>query len=51
MWDFVRTVLGEATWDEVALVAVFFLIILFYTWAPKIGEAVGGALGSDDSEV
>jgi hypothetical protein len=40
--EFVRSVFGEASWNEVALVGVFFACVLFFGWAPRIGEAIGG---------
>ena len=37
-----RSVLGEASTNELALVGLFFLLILGFNWAPRIGEAIGG---------
>ncbi len=37
-----RTVLGEATTNEIALVGLFFVLVLGFTWAPRIGDALGG---------
>ena len=52
MWELSRSVLhstvGEATWAEVILVALLFVIILMFTWAPQIGEAAGGIFEGDD---
>ena len=41
VWDLLVAVFGEATWNEVALVAVFFLCIVIYARLPRLGEAVG----------
>ena len=48
MWDLFRYVLGEATMTEVALSGVFFGVILLFTWAPLLGEAVGAMFEGDD---
>lgn len=41
MWDLLRTVFGEATFDEVALVALFFMCIVIYAHVPRLGETIG----------
>ena len=50
MWDTLRTFLGEATFDEVALAALFFLCIVSFTWAPRLGEAIGGLFETPDDD-
>ncbi|MEZ4447717.1 MAG: hypothetical protein R3B72_52055 [Polyangiaceae bacterium] len=42
MWDWVRSVLGEASKTEIALAGVFVLCVTGFNWAPRIGEAIGG---------
>ena len=32
---------GEATFDEIALVALFFFCVVVYSTLPRIGEALG----------
>lgn len=46
----IRTLLGDVSVNEIALVAVVFALILLFTWAPRIGEAIGGFLGGDDRD-
>jgi len=48
MWDFVRSALGEANRFELALALVFFFTVVLYSWAPRIGEAVGGLFDEDE---
>lgn len=48
MWDVVRSVFGEATPDELALTGVLFVAILLFSWAPQIGETIGGMFEGDD---
>ena len=50
MWETVRTALGETTRDEVLLVALFFVCVLLFGWAPRIGEALGGLFEPSDRE-
>lgn len=50
MWDTVRTFLGSASASEFALAALFFLCIVSFTWAPRIGESIGGLLETQDDE-
>lgn len=47
MIDSLRAVFGEITFLELALAACFFLFVRLYTWAPAIGEVIGGFLGGD----
>jgi hypothetical protein len=50
--DFLVSILGEASWPEMALVGLFFVLVLGFNWAPRLGEAVGELLGGvepDDS--
>ena len=42
MWDLLRTVFGEATFDEAALVAVLFVCIVIHAQVPRLGETIGG---------
>jgi hypothetical protein len=53
VWDYVRTLvgglIGEATTNELVLVAVIFVIIRLFTWAPALGERIGGFF-EDDGE-
>jgi hypothetical protein len=48
MWDFVRSLLGDVSANELVLVAVIFATVLLFSWAPRIGAAVGGLFDSDD---
>jgi hypothetical protein len=48
MWDFVRSLLGDLTFNELALVVLIFASVLLFSWAPRIGEAVGAAFDADD---
>ncbi len=48
MWDVVRSIFGEATVDEVALTGVLFVVILLFSWAPQLGEAIGNLFEGDD---
>jgi hypothetical protein len=41
VWEYVRSLIGEATTHELVLVGVLFLIIRMYTWAPWLGERIG----------
>lgn len=50
MWETVRRFLGSATSDEVALAVIFFFCIVGFTWAPRIGEALGGLFEGPDDE-
>ena len=50
MWEYVRTLLGEVTMDEVALAAVLVVCVLGFSWAPRIGEALGGLFEQDRDE-
>ena len=51
MWETVRAILGEATTNEVLLVALFFVCVMLFSWAPRIGEAVGGLFDQDEPPV
>ena len=42
--------MGNVTGGELALVGVLFASIILFSWAPKIGESVGGWLDSDDED-
>jgi hypothetical protein len=37
-----RALFGDVTVRELVLVAVVFGLILLFSWAPRIGEAIGG---------
>jgi hypothetical protein len=50
VWDFVRSVVGEVTGDEIALVAVFSFAILIYSRVPLWGEAIGGLFERQERE-
>ncbi len=50
MWETARTAFGEATTDEVVLVALFFVCVVLFSWAPRIGEAMGGLFEPSDRE-
>jgi hypothetical protein len=47
VWDYVSTLLGEVTANELALVAIIFFCVLAYTWAPKAGELIGEMFDQD----
>lgn len=54
MEDFISSVFGEATWNEIALAGVFFACVVLFGWSPRIGEAIGALLedrddGNDDA--
>ena len=40
--DWLRSVFGEASWLEIALVCVWFVVVLLYRQVPRLGEAIGG---------
>lgn len=42
MWDFVRTLFGAVTMNELLLVGLIFTCVLLFSGAPRIGEAIGG---------
>lgn len=48
MWDYIHAVFGEVNASELALVAIIYLAVVAYTWAPRIGEAVGGMFDQDE---
>jgi len=48
MWDYVRMLLGDATPNELLLVVIFFFCIVSFTWAPRVGEALGGLFSTND---
>ncbi len=48
MPEWLHSILGNVTGGELALVGVLFLSIMLFTWAPRIGETLGGWLDSDD---
>ena len=48
MWDLVRSLLGDASPNELALAGLIFAAVILYSWAPRIGEAVGALFESDD---
>ncbi len=48
MWDFLRTVFGEVTVDELVIVGIIFFSVLAFGWAPKAGELVGGVFEQDE---
>jgi hypothetical protein len=44
MPEWLRAVLGEVTWAEVALVAFWSVSIVLYRHVPRVGELLGGLL-------
>lgn len=48
MWELARDWLGDVSPNELALVAVIFAAVLLYSWAPRIGAAVGGLFEGGD---
>jgi hypothetical protein len=50
MWETVRRFLGSATSDEIALAAIFFLCIVGFSWAPRVGEALGSLFDAPEDE-
>jgi hypothetical protein len=48
VWDWLRSAFGEVTQNELILVAIIFLCIVAYTWAPRLGEAAAGLFESDE---
>jgi hypothetical protein len=42
VWDWLRAILGDVTAGEAGLVAVLFTLIMLFSWAPRIGQTVGG---------
>ncbi|MBI4705026.1 MAG: hypothetical protein HY744_28300 [Deltaproteobacteria bacterium] len=48
MWEIARSLLGEVTGGEIALVVAVFALVLLYFRAPQIGEAIGGLFERDD---
>jgi hypothetical protein len=47
MLDWLRATFGEITLEEFALAMCLFLFVRLYTWAPQLGEALGGFFGGD----
>jgi hypothetical protein len=48
VWNFLSGLFGEVTPSELVLVAVLFAAILLFSWAPRLGEAVGGLFDDED---
>lgn len=48
VWDYIRAVFGEVTVNELVLVGIIYLAVVAYSWAPRIGEAVGGMFDQDE---
>jgi hypothetical protein len=48
--EWVRALLGDVTTGEVALVGVIFGVIVLFSWAPRIGEAIGGLFDRNDRD-
>jgi hypothetical protein len=48
VWDWLRSLFGEVTRNEVILVAIIFLCIMAYSWAPRLGEAAAGLFEGDE---
>ena len=42
MSTWLQSILGSVTVSEIALVGLLFGSILLFSWAPRLGEAVGG---------
>jgi len=40
--SWLRSVFGEASWLEIALVCVWFAVVMLYRQIPRLGEAIGG---------
>jgi hypothetical protein len=45
-----RTIFGQASPTELALVGLFFAMVLGFTWAPVLGEAIGGIFDDEDAD-
>ncbi len=48
MWDWLHAMMGDVTAGEAGLVAVLFTLIMLFSWAPRIGQAVGSWFDGDD---
>lgn len=48
MMDTLTAVFGELSMNELMLVGVFFMCVAMFSWAPRIGEAIGGLFGKSD---
>jgi hypothetical protein len=46
--DWMRALFGDVTGDELVLVGVIVALILAFSWAPRIGEAIGGLFDERD---
>ncbi|MBM4358058.1 MAG: hypothetical protein FJ096_08095 [Deltaproteobacteria bacterium] len=42
MRDWLQQFLGDATGNELTLVAAIFVTIVAFSWAPRLGRTVGG---------
>ena len=49
MWEQVRSALGDISSDEAILVAILFIAILGFSWAPRIGGALGSLFDRDEA--
>lgn len=41
MREVLNTFFGDVSNSEAAVIALFFAAVLLYSWAPRIGEAIG----------
>jgi hypothetical protein len=46
--DLLRSLFGEATLNEIALVALFFFCVVIYATLPRVGEAIGARFERHD---
>jgi hypothetical protein len=40
--DWLRSVFGEASWVEIALVCLWFVVVVLHRHLPRLGAAIGG---------
>jgi hypothetical protein len=48
--QWIRQLLGNVTGGELGLVGILFGAIVLFSWSPRIGEALGGLVDSDDED-
>jgi len=48
VWDWLHAMMGDVTAGEAGLVAVLFTLIVLFSWAPRIGQALGSWLDSEE---
>jgi hypothetical protein len=48
--DWLRSVFGEASSVEIALVCTWFLVVVLYRQVPRLGEAIGGLFDRRDRQ-